>query len=141
MTFDGVWLAFPLISLNLFYCSTIQSTSFPSEVITYDQWAQQKPEAKSMFSGWIKGAFRVGKKEMQESIKKNLNFILSTAPMWDRFVNIYALKDRCFSQSFFPTVKDSCFRCLDICMEKAWKSPKFCRERCNYILRLNDLLI
>ncbi|KAK7825015.1 uncharacterized protein LOC111994022 [Quercus suber] len=63
---------------------TIQSSPFPSEVITYDQWVQLKPEPKSMFSGWIKGAFRGGKKEMQESIHQKLNFTLSTAPMWDR---------------------------------------------------------
>jgi len=63
---------------------TIQSSSFSSEVITYDQWVQLKPEPKSMFSGWIKGAFCGGKKEMQESIHQKLNFTLSTAPMWDR---------------------------------------------------------
>ncbi|XP_061998668.1 uncharacterized protein LOC133715968 [Rosa rugosa] len=63
---------------------TIQSSSFPPEIITYDQWVQMKPEPKSMFSGWMNGAFRGGKKEMQESIHQNLNFILSTAPMWDR---------------------------------------------------------
>ncbi|KAL4595696.1 hypothetical protein ACB092_12G109500 [Castanea dentata] len=63
---------------------TILSSPFPSEVITYDQWEQLKPEPKSMFSGWIKGAFRGGKKEMQESIHQKLNFTLSTAPMWDR---------------------------------------------------------
>ncbi|XP_057970048.1 uncharacterized protein LOC131159298 [Malania oleifera] len=57
---------------------------FPSEVITYEQWTQLKPEPKNMFSGWIKGAFRGGKKEMQESIHQQLNFVLSTAPMWDR---------------------------------------------------------
>ncbi|KAF5442565.1 hypothetical protein F2P56_035209 [Juglans regia] len=62
----------------------IPSRDFPSEVITYDQWVQQKRESKNMFSGWLKGAFRSGKKEMQESIHQKLNFILSTAPMWDR---------------------------------------------------------
>ncbi|KAG2701203.1 hypothetical protein I3760_06G033900 [Carya illinoinensis] len=62
----------------------IPSCDFPSEVITYDQWIKQKPEYKNMFSGWLKGAFRSGKKEMQESIQEKLNFILSTAPMWDR---------------------------------------------------------
>ncbi|EOY10146.1 Plasma membrane isoform 4 [Theobroma cacao] len=51
---------------------TIYNT-FPSEVITYDQWVQLKPEPKS-----------IGKKEMQESFHQQLNFILSTAPMWDR---------------------------------------------------------
>ncbi|KAI5659736.1 hypothetical protein M9H77_28529 [Catharanthus roseus] len=60
------------------------STSFPSEVITYDQWTQLKPEHKNMLSGWIKGAFRSGKKEMQESFHEQLNSILSTAPMLDR---------------------------------------------------------
>ncbi|XP_062073513.1 uncharacterized protein LOC133777789 [Humulus lupulus] len=64
--------------------NTIQPGSFPPEVITYDQWTQQKPETKPMFSGWLKGAFGGGKKEMQESIQQNLNFILSTAPIWDR---------------------------------------------------------
>ncbi|KAM1070537.1 hypothetical protein ACFX13_002360 [Malus domestica] len=63
---------------------TTQSSNFPSEVVTYDQLMQLKPEPKNMFSGWIKGAFRGGKKEMQESIYQKLDFILSTAPMWDR---------------------------------------------------------
>ncbi|GLT72765.1 hypothetical protein SLA2020_446690 [Shorea laevis] len=63
---------------------TIPSGKFSSEVITYDQWVQMKPEPKSMISGWIKGAFRGGKKEMQESIHQKLDFILSTAPIWDR---------------------------------------------------------
>ncbi|XP_048226045.1 uncharacterized protein LOC8280503 [Ricinus communis] len=63
---------------------TIHPSNFPSEVITHDQWVQLKPEPKSMLSGWIKGAFRGAKKEMQESIHEKLNFILSTAPMWDR---------------------------------------------------------
>ncbi|KAK8628013.1 hypothetical protein V6N13_063726 [Hibiscus sabdariffa] len=58
--------------------------NLPSEVITYDQWVQLKPEPKSMFSGWIKSAFRSGKKEIQESFHQQLNFILSTAPTWDR---------------------------------------------------------
>ncbi|OMO96579.1 Plasma membrane protein [Corchorus olitorius] len=58
--------------------------NFPSEVITYEEWVKLKPEPVSMFSGWIKGAFRGGKKEMQESFQQQLKFILSTAPMWDR---------------------------------------------------------
>uniref|UniRef100_A0A164WT77 Uncharacterized protein n=1 Tax=Daucus carota subsp. sativus TaxID=79200 RepID=A0A164WT77_DAUCS len=37
-----------------------------------------------MFSGWMKGAFNGGKKEIQEQLQQKLNFILSTAPMWDR---------------------------------------------------------
>ncbi|KAK4362781.1 hypothetical protein RND71_018022 [Anisodus tanguticus] len=62
---------------------TIVSGCFPSEVIMYDEWIQLKPES-NMLSGWIKGAFRGGKKEMQESIYEKLNLVLSTAPMWDR---------------------------------------------------------
>ncbi|KAF6140936.1 hypothetical protein GIB67_030147 [Kingdonia uniflora] len=58
--------------------------NFPPEVISFNQWIDLKPEPKSMFSGWIKDAFRGGKKEMQEGIQQNLHFILSTAPMWDR---------------------------------------------------------
>ncbi|KAJ4827666.1 hypothetical protein Tsubulata_017676 [Turnera subulata] len=64
---------------------TIHSGYFPSEVITYDQWAQLKPEPKGMLTGWIKGALGGGgKKEAQESIHQKLTFTLSTAPMWDR---------------------------------------------------------
>ncbi|KAJ7949896.1 NERD domain-containing protein [Quillaja saponaria] len=63
---------------------TIHPSYFPSEVITYDQWVQLKPESKSVLSSWVKGAFRGGKKEMQESIQQKLDFVLGTAPMWDR---------------------------------------------------------
>ncbi|MBA0764240.1 hypothetical protein Gotri_013604, partial [Gossypium trilobum] len=58
--------------------------NFPPEVITYDHWVQLEPEPKGMIAGWVKGAFRGGKKEMQDSFHQQLNFILSTAPMWDR---------------------------------------------------------
>ncbi|KAM6586449.1 hypothetical protein CsatA_009054 [Cannabis sativa] len=73
-------LYFPIRNVGI----TIQAGSFPPEVITYDQWTQQKPETKTMFSGWLKGAFGGGKKEMQESIQQNLHFTLNTAPIWDR---------------------------------------------------------
>lgn len=59
-------------------------SNFPPEVIPYDEWIKLKPGPRNMFSGWIKGAFGSGKKEMQESMHQNLNFTLSTAPMWDR---------------------------------------------------------
>lgn len=49
---------------------------------------KMKPESKNTFPGWIKGAFHGGKKEMQESIQQNLSFVLSTAPMWDRFDSV-----------------------------------------------------
>lgn len=65
---------------------------FPPEVHTYDQWLQLKPEPKSLFSGWIKGSFGGGKKEMQESMHQNLNFIIATAPTWDRFVAVCSFK-------------------------------------------------
>jgi hypothetical protein len=80
------------IDVFFFSCSTIHSSYFSSEVITYNQLVQLKPEPKSIISGWIKGAFRGGKKEMQESIHQKLDFILTTAPIWDRCVAIYALK-------------------------------------------------
>ncbi|KAK6926191.1 Nuclease-related domain, NERD [Dillenia turbinata] len=63
---------------------TIYSNYFPSEVIPYEQLVQLKPVPRSMLSGWIKGAFHCGKKEMQESVQQRINFVLSTAPTWDR---------------------------------------------------------
>ncbi|KAK6936518.1 Nuclease-related domain, NERD [Dillenia turbinata] len=63
---------------------TIYSNYFPPEVIPYEQLIQLKPEPRSMFSGWIKGALRGGKKEMQESMQQRINFVLGTAPTWDR---------------------------------------------------------
>ncbi|CAM8999768.1 unnamed protein product [Rhodiola kirilowii] len=62
----------------------IHSNYFPPEVITYDDWSQLKPEPKGLFSGLIKGALRGGKKEMQESISQKLEYVLGTAPSWDR---------------------------------------------------------
>ncbi|CAN0881789.1 hypothetical protein LINGRAHAP2_LOCUS14434 [Linum grandiflorum] len=63
---------------------TIHPNKFPPEVITYDQWTVMKPESKSYSLSWIKGAVCGGKKENQESINQKLNFILNSAPMWDR---------------------------------------------------------
>ncbi|XP_042497940.1 uncharacterized protein LOC122076610 isoform X2 [Macadamia integrifolia] len=65
-------------------CRIIYSTNFPSEVIPFDKWVELEPEPRNLFSGWIKGAFRGGKKAMQDGIQQKLHFILSTAPMWDR---------------------------------------------------------
>ncbi|XP_044477847.1 uncharacterized protein LOC123205097 [Mangifera indica] len=64
--------------------NSIYSSNFPPEVNTFEQWTLLKPEQKNMLSGWLKGAFSGGEKEMQESINQQLNFILSTAPIWDR---------------------------------------------------------
>lgn len=64
----------------------LSESSFPSEVITHEQWLQLKPASKNVLSGWVKSAFRGEKKEMQESVHQNLDFILSTAPIWDRLV-------------------------------------------------------
>ncbi|CAI0395147.1 unnamed protein product, partial [Linum tenue] len=65
---------------------TIHASYFPSEVITYDQWTILKPESKSFSLSWIKGAVYGGKKENQESLTQKLNFILNSAPMWDRYI-------------------------------------------------------
>lgn len=59
----------------------LQQSCFPPQVITYDQWSQLKAGHKSSLSGWIKGALGPAKKEAQPH---DLNFILGTAPMWDR---------------------------------------------------------
>lgn len=62
----------------------------PPEVITYAQWAQlkpelkKKPESQSMIYGWIKGAFRGAKTEMQEPMHQQIKFVLGTSPIWDR---------------------------------------------------------
>ncbi|XP_074320448.1 uncharacterized protein LOC141657196 [Silene latifolia] len=63
---------------------TLNPESFRPEVMQYDQWIHLKPESKGMFSGWIAGAFHSAKKEMQDSTREQLQFALSTAPMWDR---------------------------------------------------------
>ncbi|CAN1162557.1 hypothetical protein LINPERHAP2_LOCUS24568 [Linum perenne] len=63
---------------------TIHAGNFPSEVTTYDQWTVMKPESKSYSLSWIKGAVCGGKKENQESMIQKLNFVLNSAPMWDR---------------------------------------------------------
>ncbi|XP_044477807.1 uncharacterized protein LOC123205063 isoform X1 [Mangifera indica] len=64
---------------------SIYSSNFPPEVNTFGQWTLVKPEQKNMLSGWLKGAFSGGEKEMQEYINQQLNFILSTAPIWESF--------------------------------------------------------
>ena len=63
------------------YFSTMHA--FPSEVITYEEWKHLKPVSRKTLSGWVKGALWTGK-EMQEASHQKLNFILGTAPMWDR---------------------------------------------------------
>ncbi|KNA14844.1 hypothetical protein SOVF_103660 [Spinacia oleracea] len=63
---------------------TLNPDHFKPEVIQYENWVQLKPEPKGAFSGWIKGAFRAAKKDIQESTHQQLQTILSTAPMWDR---------------------------------------------------------
>lgn len=78
---DG-YMSFKIVCPNPNF-RTIHPDYFPPEVVTYEQWAELKPEKKSI-SGWIKGALLTDKKEKQESFQQNLGFILSTAPMWDR---------------------------------------------------------
>ncbi|KAL8257289.1 hypothetical protein R6Q59_029330 [Mikania micrantha] len=81
---DG-FLSFKIVCPNPNF-RTIHPDYFPPEVVAYEQWAQLKPEKKSI-SGWIKGVLPLSssyKNEKNESIQQNLGFILSTAPMWDR---------------------------------------------------------
>ncbi|XLR22806.1 hypothetical protein HN51_069050 [Arachis hypogaea] len=89
---------------------TIAASSLPSEVVTHDEWVQMKPGPKNMFSGWVKNPFRAGKKDMQESIQQNLNFVLSTAPIWDRLVLIYLASFNASKSDFF-TNKINCLAC------------------------------
>ncbi|XP_071732571.1 uncharacterized protein [Rutidosis leptorrhynchoides] len=78
---DG-YLSYKIVCPNPDF-RTVHPDYFPPEVVTYEQWAELKPEKKSI-SGWIKGALRSDKNETHESIQQNLSFILNTAPMWDR---------------------------------------------------------
>ncbi|KAL4574708.1 hypothetical protein LXL04_021544 [Taraxacum kok-saghyz] len=80
---DG-YLSFKIVCPNPDF-RTIHPDYFPPEVVTYDQWSELKPQKKNI-SGWIKDylPLRSDKKESQESFQQNLDFILSSAPMWDR---------------------------------------------------------
>lgn len=64
------------------YCRASQSINSLQEVITYDKWADIKPDGRSGLSSWIKDAFRGGKRG--DVISQKLQFILGTMPMWDR---------------------------------------------------------
>lgn len=54
------------------------------EVISSHEWKELKPESRGGFSNWIKRA--VGKSDMQDGFYQKLHFILSTSPMWDRYI-------------------------------------------------------
>ncbi|KAJ0243031.1 NERD domain-containing protein [Hirschfeldia incana] len=58
--------------------------AFPSEVITYEEWQHLKPVSKNILSGWVKGAFSSTGKDTQDSSHQKLEFILGSAPVWDR---------------------------------------------------------
>ncbi|KAL9249911.1 hypothetical protein AKJ16_DCAP11221 [Drosera capensis] len=62
----------------------LTTSNFPPEVVPYEQWAHLKQDTATMLSGWIKGFFLSAKKEMQDSVQQQLNFVLSTAPTWDK---------------------------------------------------------
>ncbi|XP_047333409.1 uncharacterized protein LOC124936923 [Impatiens glandulifera] len=92
----GVPLPEGYLSCKVVKFQVISSNSFPPEFVSYDQWVQLKPEAKTTLSGWIKGTFLSRSKEMEKSIHQKLNFTLRTAPMWDRLElkgNKYLLGD------------------------------------------------
>ncbi|XP_074290983.1 uncharacterized protein LOC141617717 [Silene latifolia] len=77
------FLSYKVITSNPKF-RTLNPERFQPEVIRHDQWVHLKKESKSVFSGWFKGALRSAKKEVQESTLQQLQFVLSTAPMWDR---------------------------------------------------------
>ncbi|KAJ0256158.1 NERD domain-containing protein [Hirschfeldia incana] len=83
--------SFPLLEENLSCKVVIPNPNFrtmhafPSEVVTYEEWQHLKPVSpRNILSGWVKGALSCTGKEMHEFSHQKLNFILSTAPMWDR---------------------------------------------------------
>ncbi|KMT16676.1 hypothetical protein BVRB_3g049620 [Beta vulgaris subsp. vulgaris] len=84
----GVSLPEGYLSSKVIVCNpkfrTLNPDHFPPEVIQYENWVNLKPESKSVLSGWIKGAFRAAKKDVQESTYQQLQSVLSTSPMWDR---------------------------------------------------------
>ncbi|XP_068635653.1 uncharacterized protein [Aristolochia californica] len=65
-------------------CRPIDDITELPEVITSDKWMELRPEPRSGFSNWIKETFRGGKSEIHDGIFQQLDFILRTAPMWDR---------------------------------------------------------
>lgn len=71
------------------------------EVISFDKWSELKPEPKPGFSNWFKDAFRGGKNDTQDGLHQKLYFILSTAPMWDRFVRSSSARSYIFFFSGF----------------------------------------
>ncbi|KAH9616128.1 hypothetical protein KSS87_006500 [Heliosperma pusillum] len=77
------FLSYKVITSNPKF-RTLNPEHFQPEVIRHDQWVRLKKESKSVLAGWIKGALRSAKKEVQESTLQQLQFVLSTAPMWDR---------------------------------------------------------
>ncbi|KAL6508199.1 hypothetical protein OROHE_021741 [Orobanche hederae] len=79
----GGYLSFKVLCPSPCFPSD-NSDVFPPEVITYEQWDKLKPERRSSYCDWIKGAFLGGKKKTQESFCEKLNSVLSTAPIWDR---------------------------------------------------------
>lgn len=64
------------------------SISSQLEVITSVKWSELKPESGSGLSNWIKGA--VGKNDRTDWLEK-LHFMLSTSPMWDRYILFFLL--------------------------------------------------
>ncbi|KAL6541417.1 hypothetical protein OROGR_010905 [Orobanche gracilis] len=85
----GGYLSFKVLCPSPSFPSD-NSDVFPPEVITYEQWDKLKPEQRSSYSDWIKGALLGGKKKTQESFCEKLHSVLSTAPIWDRL----ELKDK-----------------------------------------------
>ena len=82
-----------------------QSIIMQREVVTTDQWEHFfNNNLVRKDSGWLKNVLRSEKSEgtLSESERKQLHYILSTAPTWDR----------CVPDLFLPVIYVFHFRCL-----------------------------
>jgi hypothetical protein len=54
--------------------------------LTHDKWRDLKPDSGAGTFNWVKSAISGGKGENQDALHQNINFILSSSPMWDRYL-------------------------------------------------------
>ncbi|XP_078156007.1 plasma protein [Carex rostrata] len=66
------------------YCIVFPSIGQQTEVLTHDKWRDLKPDSGAGKFNWVKSAFSGGKGDNQDALHQNINFILSSSPMWDR---------------------------------------------------------
>ncbi|KAJ3681696.1 hypothetical protein LUZ60_014269 [Juncus effusus] len=71
-------------------CQVSRSIEVQTEVLTFKKWRDLKPDSKIEILSWInfKDYFPSkngeNQSQNQEAVHQNINFILSTSPMWDR---------------------------------------------------------